>query len=275
MPASLQSTITLNNGVPMPILGLGVWRLAPGAETIRVASDALALGYRLIDTAAGYDNEHDVGVALRGSGIPRGEVFVTTKLLTDDHGYDSALRGFDASLGRLGLEYVDLYLIHWPRSAKRGDSWRAMEQILASGRARAIGVSNYAERHLTELLEHAGVVPAVNQVEFSVFLFQRRLLEFCRAHGIQLEAYAPLTKGRRLEDPRIGAIAQRHRRTIPQVMIRWLIEHGVVAIPKTSRRERLVENAQTVEFELTPDEMTALDALNEDYRTTTDPETIP
>ena len=204
MRGSLQSTVTLNNGVPMPIFGLGVWRLAPGAETIRVATDALALGYRLIDTAAGYDNEHDVGVALRGSGIPRGEVFVTTKLRTEDHGYDSTMRGFDASLGLLGMDYVDLYLIHWPRSPQRGDSWRAMEQIVASGRARAIGVSNYAERHLTELLEHAGVVPAVNQVEFSVFLFQRQLLEFCRARGIQLEAYAPLTKGRRLEDPRIA-----------------------------------------------------------------------
>jgi diketogulonate reductase-like aldo/keto reductase len=275
MRGSLQSTVTLNSGLPMPILGLGVWRLSPGAETIRVTADALALGYRLIDTAAGYENEHDVGVALRLSEIPRGEVFVTTKLLTEDHGYDSALRGFDTSLGRLGMDYVDLYLIHWPRSAKRGESWRAMEQILASGRARAIGVSNYAERHLTELLEHAGVVPAVNQVEFSVFLFQHQLLEFCRARGIQLEAYAPLTKGRRLEDSRIAAIARHHGRTIPQVMIRWVIQHGVVTIPKTSRRERLVENAQTVEFELTPDEMAALDALNEGYRTTTDPDTIP
>ena len=275
MGRSLQSTTTLNNGVPMPIFGLGVWRLAPGEETVRVTAEALALGYRLIDTASGYGNERHVGEALRVSEIPRGDVFITTKLRTEDHGYDSTLRAFDDSLALLGMDYVDLYLIHWPRSDKRGDSWRAMERIVAGGRARAIGVSNYAERHLTELLEHSGVVPAVNQVEFHVFLFQRELLEFCRARGIQLESYAPLTKGRRLEDSRVAAIASRCRRTIPQVMIRWVIGHDVVAIPKTSRRERLIENAQAVELELTADDMRALDALDEGYRTTIDPDTIP
>jgi len=276
MRRTLESTVTLNNGVPMPIFGLGVWRMAPGEETYRMVTDALALGYRLLDTARAYGNEADVGAAVRESGVPRAQVFVTTKLPSEDHGYDPTLRAFDASLAQMGLDYVDLYLIHWPLSDRRNESWRALEKILDGGRARAIGVSNYTQRHLTELLERARVVPAVNQVEFSPFLYQRGLLEFCRARRIQLEAYAPLTKGRRLDDPRVAAVAARHGHTNAQVMIRWVIEHDVVVIPKTARRERLAENAAAFEFELSPEEVRALDGLDEGYRTTVrNPEAIP
>jgi len=272
----LGSAVTLNNGVPMPIFGLGVWRTPPGEETYRVVTDALGLGYRLLDTARAYGNEADVGAAVRESGIPRDQIFVTTKLPSDDHGYDPTLRAFDASLAQMGLDYVDLYLIHWPLSDQRNESWRALEKILADGRARAIGVSNYTQRHLTELLERARVVPAVNQVEFSPFLYQRGLLEFCRARHIQLEAFAPLTKGRRLDDPHVAAVAARHGGTNAQVMIRWVIEHDVVVIPKTVHRARLVENAGVFEFELSPEDMHALDGLDEGYRTTQrNPETIP
>ncbi len=275
MPFTLKSTIKLNNGVSMPLLGLGVYLMRPGKETYEAVKAALETGYRLIDTASLYRNEEDVGRAVRDSAIPREEVFITTKLWNNDHGYDSALRAFDASLKRLGLGYIDLYLIHFPVPSLRQESWRALEKILESGKARAIGVSNYTEQHLNNLLRQSSVVPAVNQVEFSPFLYQRDLLEFCRKHLIQLQAYAPLTAGRLLHDPRITAIAQKHGRTNAQVLLRWAIQHGLVVIPKSTHADRIAENAQVFDFELTSEEVSALDGLHNGFRSSWDPTTVP
>lgn len=275
MRLTLQSTVTLNNGIAMPIFGLGVYLMSPGKETYRAVKSALEIGYRLVDTASLYDNEEDVGTAVRDSGIPREEIFVTTKLWNGDQGYDSAMRAFDESHDRLGMGYVDLYLIHFPVPQLRNESWRALEKILEGGRARAIGVSNYTERHLSELLDGSDIVPAVNQVEFSPFLYQRDLLEFCRNHRIQVEAYAPLTAAQRLNDQRITGIAAKHGRTNAQVLLRWAIEHEVVPIPKSSHPERIAENAEIFDFELFPDDVSALDGLNDGFRSSWDPTAVP
>jgi diketogulonate reductase-like aldo/keto reductase len=275
MPFTLKSTVKLNNGVSMPLLGLGVYLMRPGKETYEAVKAALEIGYRLVDTASFYGNEEDVGRAVRDSAVPREEVFITTKLWNDDHGYDSVLRAFDASLKRLGLGSIDLYLIHFPVPNLRDESWRALEKILAGGRARAIGVSNYTERHLKDLLSQSSVVPAVNQVEFSPFLYQRDLLEFCQKQRIQLEAYAPLTAGHRLNDPRITAIAKKHGRTNAQVLLRWAIQHEIVVIPKSTHADRIAENAQVFDFELTSDEISALDGLHDGFRSSWDPTAVP
>jgi diketogulonate reductase-like aldo/keto reductase len=275
MLATLKQTVKLNNGISMPLLGLGVYLVPPGRETYQAVRTALEVGYRLIDTASFYRNEEDVGKAVRDSGIRREEVFITTKLWNEDHGYDSTLKAFDASLERLGFGTVDLYLIHFPMTNVREDSWRALEHILEGGRARAIGVSNYTERHLKELLGQAGIVPAVNQVEFSPFLYQRKLLAYCRKNRIQLEAYAPLTAGERLLDPRITAIAKKHGRTNAQVMLRWAIQHGVVAIPKSTHPERIAENGRIFDFELPAEDVTELDGLDDGFRSSWDPTAVP
>jgi methylglyoxal/glyoxal reductase len=228
-----------------------------------------------VDTARFYRNEDDVGKAVRDSAVPREEVFITTKLWNDDHGYDSVLRAFDASLKRLGLGYIDLYLIHFPVPGLREESWRALEKILESGRARAIGVSNYTERHLKDLLRQTSVVPAVDQVEFSPFLYQRDLLEFCRSQQIHIETYAPLTADRRLNDQRITAIALQHGRTNAQIILRWAIQHEVIVIPKSRHAERITENARVFEFELTSQNISIPDALNDGFRSSWNPTTVP
>jgi diketogulonate reductase-like aldo/keto reductase len=260
----------------MPLFGLGTFRSPAGRETRQAVAWALEMGYRHVDTAALYGNEADVGAAVRESGVPRGELFVTTKLRSDDHGHDSALRAFDRSLERLGLDYVDLYLIHWPGSSRRQESWDALERILEEGRARAIGVSNYMVPHLREVLERGRVTPAVNQIELHPFNYRSRLdvIELCREHGIAVEGYSPLVKAHRLADPAIQAIAARAGRTPAQVLIRWALQHGVVTIPKSTKRERIRENAAVFDFHLTADELTRLDALDEDYVTSWDPRTV-
>jgi diketogulonate reductase-like aldo/keto reductase len=236
---------------------------------------ALRVGYRLVDTARAYRNEEDVGAAIRDSGVPRDEVFVTTKLWNSDHGYDATLRACDESLRRLGLDRLDLYLIHWPVPKLRGETWRAMERILADGKARAIGVSNYTVRHLDELLASANEPPAVNQVELHPFLLQRELVEHCRAKGIQVEAYGPLVRGHKMEHPVLQRVAHRVGRTPAQVLIRWGIEHGLVTIPKSVHEHRIRENADVFGFSLSPADLAALDALDEGYRTSWDPTDAP
>ena len=268
-------TITLNDGREMPRFGLGVFQSPDGEVTRTAVLAALEAGYRLIDTAAIYRNEASVGAALRDSGVAREAIFLTTKLWNSDHGYDAALAAFDASLARLGLDYVDLYLIHFPVESLRGDSWRALERIYADGRARAIGVSNYTIRHLRELLDDCEVVPAVNQVEFSPYLYQRELLTFCRDHGIQLEAYSSLTRGEKLADPPLIAVAARHGKTPAQVLLRWTLQHRIIVIPKSVRRGRIAENAALFDFELSPTEMVTLDALDEGLRVSWDPSDAP
>jgi len=275
MALALASRARLNNGTEMPWLGLGLWQVPSGRTAERTVAAALSVGYRHFDTAALYGNEADLGRALRASDVPREEVFVTTKLWNSDHGHAKALRAFDRSLRTLGLDYVDLYLILWPVAEGRGESWRALVEIAASGRARAIGVSNYTIPHLEALLGETDVVPAVNQVEFNPFLYQRDLLAFCREHGIQLEAYSPLTKGHSLEDPRLRAVADRLHRTPAQVALRWALQHEVVVIPKTTSPERMRENASLFDFELGPAEMRALDGLDRGLRTSRDPTGAP
>jgi diketogulonate reductase-like aldo/keto reductase len=274
MIEALTRSVTLNNGVAMPMLGLGVFQARPGAETREAVAAALAVGYRHVDTARVYGNERDVAAALAASAVPRGEVFVTTKLWNTDHGHDAALRAFDASEARLGGP-PDLYLVHFPVERLRRETWRALGRLYGEKRVRAIGVSNFTISHLEELLGDGGVVPAVNQVEFHPFLFQRDLLAYCRAHGIQLEAYAPLVKAQRMGHPVLQRVAAAHGKTPAQVLVRWAIEHEVVVIPKSVQRIRIEENAQVFDFALTADEVAALDALDEGYRTSWDPSGVP
>ena len=269
--------IPLSHGGPIPPLGLGVFRIPDGRKVRRAISWALEAGYRHVDTAAMYRNEKGVGKAVRKSGLPRDQIFVTTKLWNDDHGYDAALAAFDASMDRLGLEYVDLYLIHWPVEGLRLESWRALERIHQEGRARAIGVSNYMVHHLEELLAQAQVPPAVNQIELHPFNAESRrgVLDLCREREIVVEAYSPLTKGRHLDDPELVRIAGEVGRTPAQVLIRYVLEKGTVALPKSGNRERIRENAQVFDFELGPDVMARLDALDRGLTVAWDPATVP
>jgi diketogulonate reductase-like aldo/keto reductase len=274
MAEPLTRSVTLNNGVAMPILGLGVFQSRPGAETHDAVVAALAAGYRHVDTARVYGNERDVATAIAVSGVPRGDVFLTSKLWNGDQGHDAALRAFDASEARLGGP-PDLYLVAFPVERLRRESWRALGRLYEEKRVRAVGVSNYTVGHLDELLGDGGVVPAVNQVEFHPFLFQRDLLDYCRAKGIQLEAYAPLVKAQKMGHPVLCRVAAAHEKTPAQVLVRWSIEHGVVVIPKSARRARIEENAQVFDFALSPEEVLELDALDEGYRTSWDPSGVP
>lgn len=269
------SSIRLNNGVELPQVGLGVYQAARGEETRRAVREALALGYRHVDTARAYGNERNVGEALRESGLPRDEVFVTTKLWNDDQGYDAALAAFDDSLRRLGLEVLDLYLLHWPVPGKRLDSWRALERLAREGRVRAIGVSNFMPHHLDELLARAEIVPAVNQIEVSPFLQQREARAASERRGIVVEAYSPLTKGQRLDDPVVGRVAREAGRTPAQVLLRWGIQHGMVVLPKSVHPPRIAENAALFDFALSPAAMAELDALEEGLVTGWDPREEP
>ena len=275
MSLTIASTATLRGGVEIPLLGLGVYQSRPGEETRRAVETALALGYRHVDTARAYGNERDVAAGIAASGVPRSEVFVTTKLWNSDHGYDGTLRACDASLARLGTERVDLYLVHWPVQGLRGDTWRAMERILADGKARAIGVSNYTVRHLEELLAAASVPPAVNQVELHPFLQQRPLVDFCRAHGIAVEAYAPLVKAQRMDHPVLRRIAAKHRVTPARVLVRWALQLGFVVIPKSVHAERIQENASVYGFGLDAEDLAAIEQIDEGFRTSWDPTVAP
>lgn len=269
----IEPRVRLNNGVEMPRLGLGVFQAEHGQETRGAVLEALRVGYRHVDTARIYGNEDDVGAAVRESGVPRGEVFVTSKLWSSDQGYDSALRAFDKSLGRLGFEYLDLYLLHWPVPKKRLESWRALERLLEDGRVRAIGVSNFMPRHLNELFAAADVVPAVNQIEVTPFLQQRDVRELCAAKGIVVEAYSPLAKGARMRHPVIAKIAKAVERTSAQVLLRWGLQHDMVVLPKSVHAKRIAENAAIFDFELPPETMSELDALEEGLVTGWDPRT--
>jgi diketogulonate reductase-like aldo/keto reductase len=275
MEIRIDTRVGMNHGGSIPVFGLGVYEAGPGRGTRDAVAEALEAGYRHIDTAAMYGNEWEVGEAIRDSDVPREEVFVTTKLWNSDHGHDRALRAFDESLDRLGFDYVDLYLLHWPVEGLRGDSWCALETIRADGRARAIGVSNYTIRHLEELLAHCNTVPAVNQVEFSPFLYQRELLSWCRDHDIRLEAYSPLTKGRKLDDETLRAVGARHGKSPAQILIRWALQRDTVVIPKSAHPGRIRENADVFDFELPPADLKTLDALDRNLHTTWDPTGAP
>lgn len=265
------ATLPLRSGGSIPVVGLGVWQSPRGAVTRDAVATALRLGYRHVDTARIYGNEVDVGEGVRTSGVPRSDVFVTTKLWNDDQGFDSALRAFDASMKRLALEYVDLYLIHWPVGDRRKDSWRALERIKSEGRAKHIGVSNYLVPHLDELETYATELPAVNQIEIHPFLQHRDTRAWCKAKNVVVEAYSPLGNGRFLNHPAIGAIAKRVSRTPAQVLLRWGVQHGLVTLPKSVREPRIAENAALFDFALDEAAMTELDGLEAGSATGWDP----
>lgn len=265
----------LRSGHAIPTVGLGVFRASRGEETRGAVREALARGYRHVDTARIYGNEADVGAAVRDSGVPRGELFVTTKLWNEDQGYDSALRAFDASLARLGLEYVDLYLLHWPVLGKRLDSWRALEKLHQEGRARSIGVSNFVVRHLEELAQRAQVLPHVNQLEVTPFLQHRDVRDFCAQREIVVEAYSPLTKGVRLEHPVVLEVARGLQRSPAQVLLRWGLERDLVVLPKSTNAARIAENLALFDFTLGPEALARLDGLEEGFATGWDPRTAP
>ena len=264
-------SLPLRDGTAIPQIGLGVWKAARGKSTRDAVAAALRLGYRHVDTAQAYGNEHEVGEAIRSSGLKREEVFVTTKLWNSDQGYDSARRAFDASLTRLGFDYVDLYLLHWPVAGKRLDSWRALEKLHAEGRARAIGVSNFLVPHLEELLAHASLPPSVNQIEVHPFLQQRETREFCEAQRIVVEAYSPLTHGMRLDHPVVEDVARRVGRSVAQVLLRWGLQQGLVVLPKSTKPARIAENGALFDFTLDERAMKELDALEEGLVTGWDP----
>jgi diketogulonate reductase-like aldo/keto reductase len=267
-----QPTIELDDGPAIPQLGLGVFQLLPGEATRRAVAAALGVGYRHVDTAAGYRNESDVGAAIRASGLEPGSVWVTTKLANADQGATTARRAFEASLERLGLDGIDLYLLHWPHE-RRLESWRVLEQLHTEGLARSIGVSNFLVRHLDELLVHASVPPSVNQIELSPFLYRSRAdtLRRCEEAGIAVEAHSPLTKARRLSDPTLGRIAAEVGRSPAQVLIRWSLQKGFIVIPRSSSPARIAENAAVFDFALDGAQVAALDELDEGLTTGWDP----
>ncbi|MEW2084020.1 aldo/keto reductase [Streptomyces sp. NPDC005283] len=269
-------SISLNNGVAMPQLGFGVWQV-PDDEAAKVVGTALDAGYRSIDTAAIYENEEGTGRAVAASGIAREDLFITTKLWNSEQGHDSTLRAFDASLDKLGLDYVDLYLIHWPVPSKGAyaETYKALEKIYTDGRAKAIGVSNFLPEHLERLIGETSIVPAVNQIELHPQLQQAETRAFHAEHGIKTEAWSPLGQGKGLlEVPTVVAIAQKHGRTPAQVVLRWHLQIGNVAIPKSVTPSRIRENVDIFGFELDADDLAALAALDEGKRLGPDPATF-
>lgn len=257
----------------MPVIGFGTFRIRDGEEVTNSVKSALKLGYRLIDTAMMYHNEGGVGRAIKESGIPREEIFITTKLWNTDQGYDTTLKAIDASLEKLGLEYIDLYLIHWPTASddlrggvsinKREETWKAMEEIYKSGKAKSIGVSNYTIAHLEEMKKYAEIPPAVNQVEFHPFLYQKELLSYCNKNNIIVQAHSPLAEVRGAQNEIVKNIAENYSKTTVQVFIRWGLQHGVVPIPKSTHVERIQENLEVFDFELSSEDMKTLDNLNQ------------
>lgn len=276
-------TVTLNDGHTIPQLGFGVYKVSDSASTA-VVGTALEVGYRHIDTASLYGNERGTGVALRESGIPREELFVTTKVWNTDQGYDETLRAFDRSLELLGLDHVDLYLIHWPapRQDRYRETWRALERLRADGRTRSIGVSNFHRSHLERLLESSEITPAVNQIELHPFLPQRELRAFNAEHGIATEAWSPLARGRFFTPSAdgadvtsdLGAIAQKHGRTVAQVVLRWHLQLGNIVIPKSATPARIAENFDVFDFVLDDDDLAAVSALENGERSGTDPDQL-
>lgn len=273
----MKPMITLNNGVTMPQLGLGVWQAKDGAEVERAVTTAINSGYRLIDTAAVYGNEEGVGRAIASSSVAREELFITTKLWNADQGYDNTIKAFEKSLKRLGLDYVDLYLIHWPVPAqdKYIDTWRALEKLYADGKVRSIGVSNFTVEYLERLLDETTIVPVVNQIELHPRLTQERLRAFCAHNDIAIESYSPLggTGGDLLDDPILKTLAEKYHKSPAQIVLRWHIQHKFVVIPKSVTPERIQQNIDIFDFELSDEDMTMIDHLNTDTRIGSDPET--
>ncbi|MED4727293.1 aldo/keto reductase [Aneurinibacillus migulanus] len=273
MANHLAEGTTLSNGVKMPRVGLGVWKSKEGSEVENAVKAAIKAGYRSIDTAAVYGNETGVGKALQECGVPREELFITTKVWNADQGYDSTLQAFETSLNKLGLEYIDLYLIHWPVKGKYKDTWRALEKLYKEERVRAIGVSNFQPHHLDDLMADSEIKPMVNQVEFHPLLNQKELRAYCKKHEIQMEAWSPLGQGGELlKHPVLIEIGDKYGKTAAQVILRWDLQHEIVTIPKSVHEERIIQNADVFDFTLSAEDMERIDALNEDKRIGPDPD---
>ncbi len=266
------TTTTLHNGVEMPTLGLGVWKMENNDEVKTAVQAAIDAGYKAIDTAAAYKNEEGVGAAIKDSSTPREDLFITSKVWNDDQGYESTVKAFEDTVTKLGVDTLDLYLIHWPVEGKYKETWKAMEKLYKDGRIRAIGVSNFHPAHLEDLMKDAEIKPMVNQVEFHPLLNQQELRDYCNQHSIQLEAWSPLAQGKLLDNDVVKQIADQHGKSTAQVIIRWDLEHEVVTIPKSSNPERIKQNFDVFDFELTKDNIRAIDELNQNERMGPDPD---
>jgi diketogulonate reductase-like aldo/keto reductase len=275
MIMNITSKVRLNNGVEMPWLGLGVFRAEDGKEVENAVVAALKHGYRSIDTASVYQNEQGVGTGIKNSGVPREEVFLTSKVWNSDQGYKTTMKAFEESLDRLQTDYLDLYLIHWPKGKLSLETWKALEELYEKGLIRAIGVSNFLEHHLKDLLAGCNVVPAVNQIEFHPELIQPQLLEYCKEKGIQPEAWSPIMKGKVLNIPVLQALAAKYQKTPVQIVLRWDIQKGVVTIPKSVKPERIVANADIFDFEITDEDMAKIDRLDKNGRIGFHPDEVP
>jgi diketogulonate reductase-like aldo/keto reductase len=272
MALDLKSTVKLHNGVEMPWFGLGVFKVKEGSEVIDSVKAAIKNGYISIDTAAVYKNEEGVGQGIKESGVPREELFITSKVWNADQGYESTLKAFDTSLEKLGLDYLDLYLIHWPVKGKYVETWKALEKLYKDGRVKAIGVSNHHVHHLKDILAEAEIKPMVNQVEYHPHLTQKELHEFCKSEGIQLEAWSPLKQGELLTEPVIAEIGQKYQKSAAQVILRWDLQNEVVTIPKSIKEHRIIENASIFDFELSSEDMERINSLNKNERIGSDPD---
>lgn len=266
------SAATLHNGVKMPWFGLGIYKIEEGKNLITTIHRAIELGYRSFDTASLYQNERSLGEAIRTASISREKLFITSKVWNTDQGYESTLEAFDASLSRLGLEYLDLYLIHWPVPKLYMDTWKALVTLYKKKKVRAIGVSNFQIHHLKDVMREGTIKPMVNQVEYHPKLSQVELLHYCKQENIQLEAWSPLMRGGLQHEPTLMKIAEKHDKTVSQIILRWDLQNDVITIPKTSKKERLLENANIFDFSLTDQEMNAIHALNENLRKGQDPD---
>lgn len=272
MVNSLQDVTTLHNGVKMPWFGLGVYLSQEGQETINAVKEAIKAGYRSIDTAAFYKNEESVGQAIKEAGVPREELFITTKVWNTDQGYESTLAAFNESLKKLDLEYIDLYLVHWPVKEKYKETWKALETLYKEGKVKAIGVCNFQIHHLEDLLADAEIAPMVNQVECHPRLTQKELLSYCQEHQIQLEAWSPLGRGKMLEEPTLKGLAAKYKKSVAQIILRWDLQCGIVTIPKSVKKQRILENADIFDFELSQEDMNSIDSMNRNHRNGPDPD---
>ena len=272
MTKRFNGTLELANGVKMPQLGLGVYKMTDPGQTVEAITYAIETGYRAIDTAAIYENERETGEAIRHSGVPRDELFITSKVWNTDQGYDGTLRAFETSLKKLGLDYLDLYLTHWPVSEKYVDTYKAIERLYDEKLIRTTGVSNHHAHHLEKILVKANVAPMVNQIELHPYLTQEPLRAFCEENGIAVTSWSPLARGKLLAEPTLLTIGEQYGKTPAQVIIRWHLQNNLIVIPKSVTPERISENNEVADFELSSEEMASINALNRDERTGTNPD---
>lgn len=271
--AILNESVVLNNGVKMPWLGFGTFKVENGNTVIDAVKEALKIGYRHIDTAAAYGNEEGVGRAIRESGIPREEIFLVSKVWNSEHGYEKTIKAFENTISRLSTDYLDLYLMHWPKHLN-DETWKAMEKLYKDGKIRAIGVSNFKVHHLEDLMKNWEIIPAVNQVEFQPLLQQKDTQEFCEKLNIRLEAWSPLMQGKIFDIPLLKELSQKYDKTIAQITLRWDLQKGVVTIPKSVTPARILENSNIFDFEISAEDMEAIAKLDANFRVGSDPDKI-